>query len=719
MPFEIDGKIENRTLIAYVPHGINSNIFKPLPTTDPRLVQRKKEFLQGKNYNYILCYNSRNVHRKRTSNIVLAYRNFCDNLSMEEAKKCCLILHTEIRCDAGTDLIAVKEALCPNYDIIFSTAKILPEDMCCLYNIADITINASCIPPGYKITTINGPKSIEEIKIGENVLTYKGRFRKVLKTFEYDNKDCEMVKITPFSLSDPLELTSEHKVWAVKRKKMDNGLINENKSIQKYMEWIPAGELSPGDLVMYPELKEDLIENVVFDMEKYITIEKENCIITEDTIKLKCGRGKDKLNRIVKLDVNLSYLLGRWCGDGSFGRSSLNISFDSKYGNDEIIKLGNIFVEKFGGSFSIKPHYTKSKTCTMLYFHNNCINAIVNLFIQLCGNESHNKHTPNEILYNVDITILDSFIKGLIDSDGCDRKCNESYHTKITTVSNLLKQQLIFALVRLTKKVRLSEGKSGYKPGNTHHQIIFTHTKNDNGSSRSWFRDGYYLMSINKIEKYSYTGKVYNVEVEEDHSYVMSCGPTVCNSNEGFGLSTAESIMCGTPIIVNVTGGLQDQIGLVDENNKPIEFTLEWGSNFDGKYKNYGVWAKALFPTARYVQGSIPTPYILDDLCKWEDLAEAMMYWYSMDKEKRELCGLKGREWSLGIGGLNSNNMCDQFIKAMDFCFDKWKPVEPIELITYNDYVGNQMPQGKLGFTLPKIDINKVKKEVETTVSLL
>ena len=32
-------------------------------------------------------------------------------------------------------------------------------------------------------------------------------------------------------------------------------------------------------------------------------------------------------------------------------------------------------------------------------------------------------------------------------------------------------------------------------------------------------------------------------------------------SNEGFGLGTCESLMAGTSIIVNVTGGLQDQCG--------------------------------------------------------------------------------------------------------------------------------------------------------------
>jgi hypothetical protein len=37
-------------------------------------------------------------------------------------------------------------------------------------------------------------------------------------------------------------------------------------------------------------------------------------------------------------------------------------------------------------------------------------------------------------------------------------------------------------------------------------------------------------------------------------------------SNEGWGLSSTEAILSATPIINNVTGGLQDQCGFVDEN---------------------------------------------------------------------------------------------------------------------------------------------------------
>jgi glycosyltransferase involved in cell wall biosynthesis len=271
----------NKTILHYVPHGINSKQFSPIPKDDVLLKKRRRDIFMGKEYDFVLFYNSRNVQRKRTSNVVLAFRAFCDNLPKEKAEKCVLVLHTEPRCDAGTDLIAVKEALCPDYNVIFSPNKLSPADMNVVYNIADVTISLS--------------------------------------------------------------------------------------------------------------------------------------------------------------------------------------------------------------------------------------------------------------------------------------------------------------------------------------------------------------------------------------------------SNEGFGLSTAESIMCGTPIIVSVTGGLQDQIGQTKDDGSPIEFDKDFGSNHTGKYRKHGVWVKPIYPVARYVQGSIPTPYIFDDMTKWEDAAEAIMYWYVMGPEKRRACGLKGREWAMGEGGLNSENLCNQFTAAMDY----------------------------------------------------
>ena len=327
MAFLINGVRYERTLLQYVPHGIDPVCFKPLPKTDEKLIAYKNRVFQNKSYNYVVFYNSRNVQRKRTSNIMLAFRMFCDNLTKEEAEKCVLVLHTEIMCEAGTNLLALKEAFCPDNNVIFSPAKLPPEEMCLMYNLADVTINAS--------------------------------------------------------------------------------------------------------------------------------------------------------------------------------------------------------------------------------------------------------------------------------------------------------------------------------------------------------------------------------------------------SNEGFGLSIAESLMCGTPVCIAVTGGLQDQIGQVDDDGKPVEFSKDFGTNSIGRYKKHGKWAYPVWPASRMVQGSIPTPYIFDDITKWEDFAEGFMYWYLMGDAKRVACGQAGRDWCLGDGGLNSPHMGQQFIDGMEFIFKNWTPPKRFGLYSIKNYIGNFMPDKSMGFPMPVIDKKVLQEKAE------
>jgi hypothetical protein len=189
------------------------------------------------------------------------------------------------------------------------------------------------------------------------------------------------------------------------------------------------------------------------------------------------------------------------------------------------------------------------------------------------------------------------------------------------------------------------------------------------------------------------------------------------SSNEGFGLSIAESIICGTPVSVAVTGGLQDQIGQVDDDGKPVEFDKDFGSNNIGRFKKHGPWAYPIWPVTRMVQGSIPTPYIFDDLTKWEDIAESYMYWYLMGDEKRTKCGQIGREWCLGEGGLNSKNMGQQFINGMEFLFKYWTPPNRFGIYTEKDHVGNFMSDGSMGFPMPVLDKEKIKEKIQTIIT--
>lgn len=184
------------------------------------------------------------------------------------------------------------------------------------------------------------------------------------------------------------------------------------------------------------------------------------------------------------------------------------------------------------------------------------------------------------------------------------------------------------------------------------------------------------------------------------------------SSNEGFGLSVAESIMCGTPVIVSVTGGLQDQIGLTTDDGKPIEFNLRFGTNVTARYTKHGVWARPVWPKVQNLQGSPPTPYIMDDLVNYTDIADAIMYWYLIGHKKREEYGLVGRNWAMNEGGINAKNMCDQFVKAMDFTLQNFTPTKRFDIYTSDGYDTKHLPQGELGFELHKVDVESVKREI-------
>jgi len=156
-------------------------------------------------------------------------------------------------------------------------------------------------------------------------------------------------------------------------------------------------------------------------------------------------------------------------------------------------------------------------------------------------------------------------------------------------------------------------------------------------------------------------------------------------NNEGFGLATAESVMAGTPIIVNVTGGLQDQCGFeVDGKLLTHEDYIKIGSlhkwrDWEGKAKP-GPWALPVWSRALALAGSVPTPYIWDDRVDIEDVAEAIEKMYNTPKDVRKANALIGREAFIGEMGLTHTNMCQQLENGIESVFENWKPRERFEV---------------------------------------
>jgi glycosyltransferase involved in cell wall biosynthesis len=90
---------------------------------------------------------------------------------------------------------------------------------------------------------------------------------------------------------------------------------------------------------------------------------------------------------------------------------------------------------------------------------------------------------------------------------------------------------------------------------------------------------------------------------------------------EGFGLGTLESMACGTPIIVNMTGGLQEQ----------ITNGTDW-------------FGEAIFPVSKAIIGSQEVPYIYEDRISKNHFISALTKMFVRTTEERNELGMKGRE---------------------------------------------------------------------------
>lgn len=129
-------------LIKYVPHGINENHFFPIREGHESfelLKEFKTKMFEGKDIEFVVLFNSRNIRRKSPGDVILSYKLFCDMIGKEASKKCALIMHTQAVDENGTDLYAVREALCnENVNVFFSQDKLETPQMNLLYNIADV-----------------------------------------------------------------------------------------------------------------------------------------------------------------------------------------------------------------------------------------------------------------------------------------------------------------------------------------------------------------------------------------------------------------------------------------------------------------------------------------------------------------------------------------------------------------------------------------------------
>lgn len=141
------------------------------------------------------------------------------------------------------------------------------------------------------------------------------------------------------------------------------------------------------------------------------------------------------------------------------------------------------------------------------------------------------------------------------------------------------------------------------------------------------------------------------VNFQEMNAIYNVCDTIInCSSAEGFGLPVLEAKMAELTVIAVKTGGLTRQ---VVDHESGVEFGV------------------ALEPEVKPLVGNQIVPFIYEDYCSHQTIANAYMKMYEMPLEQRKELGRKGREHSLK--NYNLNDVINKWDETLTTLIDSWK----------------------------------------------
>ena len=365
-----------------------------------------------------------------------------------------------------------------------------------------ITYSYPCFAKGTLVQTINGFKPIEEIECDDYVLTHNNRYKKVVTPMsKMANKIYELKTMC----SEKILVTEEHPFY-VREKYHQTDLTLRHKSrkakrVRKFKnpEWKPVKELSKNYYVGTP------VNNI-----------EENYIWEGATIKNQWGH-PDVIKNEISEHINKEdfwWLMGRYLGDGwqRYDGGIVICSADTK--TKKIEDVRNI-IERLGINYC----EAKERTVTKFFISKQEYGEFCKQF----GLGAINKYIPQKVL-NLPINLLKSFIDGYISADGC--------FTKGQFQASSISQKLVYTLAQAIHKVYKTHcSVSVYKRNptciiegrtvNQHDSYNISFKKERKKQDKGFYEDGYIWTPVNSIIEVEFNDYVYNMEVEEDNSYIV------------------------------------------------------------------------------------------------------------------------------------------------------------------------------------------------------
>lgn len=398
-----------------------------------------------------------------------------------------------------------------------------------------------CFPAGQLVKTPFGFHQIQDVVEGEYVVSGKGAFKKVLARHEREYGG-DLINVKLSMLGESVSLTPDHEVYVVggaptykySYKNLSRRLAfyrkyGREKRLSKIWKYFPiervsAGELREGMSLLYP------IDLTVSDVQVLN--------LSDYTTKKWPTYGTKPVVPKLEVGVNESFLklVGYYVAEGSSHRVYVRFSLGS-YEKEFAQEIRRLIKNVFGLEASINTRSGKKSGIEV-----SCYNALLaHIFENLCGKGAENKQFPfifQQLPLRKQRVLLNAYVKGKRTSAKLSKRA-KTPTLSITTTSKILEEQVRDILLRLRYYPSLNQQSKKTDELGVRYKTVyslrwlldpsnskFKHVYEDAQKNRFW------ILPIRELKRSRFEGRVYNLTVDGDHSYVANTF-AVANCGEG------------------------------------------------------------------------------------------------------------------------------------------------------------------------------------------
>lgn len=462
----------------------------------------------------------------------------------------------------------------------------------------------ACAVPGTKVITPYGVSPIEDMKVGDLVLTHKGRFRPVTETFvrPYDG---EVIEYKTLGCGEKVSMTPDHPYWAKGESWQSLDKLDGHTNLVCLQELSGLQHIDVRDYdddyceaangTIYPrrsnhKLTRNQIREIKASSDTLESLGKRYSVTKQCiwVIKRRPKESKTAIKPIIPLNYEFGLIVGYYLAEGSTTKRVIQFALDGHVDTrleKFVEELCNAISSVFG--LKAKRYLHEDNVCCVVI----CQKLLASTFRSICPGTADTKRVEPTILFSTP-EFMKGFLVGYWNGDG-HRRCfpaavgeaGSSNQGLLSQVRTVLSYFGIASSISAAKTNKTCPNNPSYvlalSGDNARCFFDFCYGQKLEGTKRSRIIVSDVAIRLPLVQKVrrNYSGPVYNLEVAEDHSYsllnatVHNCWPI--DSEGFFRRSLIETCVVGKP---------DNPISLPSDGPSPIDFSATLRGRQDKTY---------------------------------------------------------------------------------------------------------------------------------------